>query len=419
MGGESYSNSTDMNLNLKLFCSVSLFSTILISNSICQPIQKSIDTLRLNDSDRKVENTISFNSIYSNYEKILAITGEKISVATTLLVINGDTLDPVAISTRGQSSLSFRRKSFTFDLKSKALFRHGARAESFKKFYLLSLSMDRNYSSNRLAFEMMEDIRLFPLFYSFCELRINGQSEGIYMIVERPEDWAMKMKKSPLLIRRGYNHAIDKIKTGIAATGEEAKKDRENFNLIYKSLNKYNGEELYKVLSDLLDMETYMKWIGFNFFVKNGDYTDEVFFYVDRSINKFNIIPWDYDDLFVAAPHEGAVLNKKLRADKLFFSTEDLLDKKIVSDPYLYRQYLLQLRDLLSQLSPEILKKDFENTYAELYPYYSNKEIISKSAWDLYPGATLAKLREELSTLYIKLSIYREVYLKDIDNKIK
>ena len=279
--------------------------------------------------------------------------------------------------------------------------------------------MDRNYSSNRLAFEMMEDIRLFPLFYSFCELRINGQSEGIYMIVERPEDWAMKMKKSPLLIRRGYNHAIDKIKTGIAATGEEAKKDRENFNLIYKSLNKYNGEELYKVLSDLLDMETYMKWIGFNFFVKNGDYTDEVFFYVDRSINKFNIIPWDYDDLFVAAPHEGAVLNKKLRADKLFFSTEDLLDKKIVSDPYLYRQYLLQLRDLLSQLSPEILKKDFENTYAELYPYYSNKEIISKSAWDLYPGATLAKLREELSTLYIKLSIYREVYLKDIDNKIK
>jgi len=266
---------------------------------------------------------------------------------------------------------------------------------------------------------MMEDIRLFPLFYSFCELRINGQSEGIYMIVERPEDWAMKMKKSPLLIRRGYNHAIDKIKTGIAATGEEAKKDRENFNLIYKSLNKYNGEELYKVLSDLLDMETYMKWIGFNFFVKNGDYTDEVFFYVDRSINKFNIIPWDYDDLFVAAPHEGAVLNKKLRADKLFFSTEDLLDKKIVSDPYLYRQYLLQLRDLLSQLSPEILKKDFENTYAELYPYYSNKEIISKSAWDLYPGATLAKLREELSTLYIKLSIYREVYLKDIDNKIK
>ena len=136
MGGESYSNSTDMNLNLKLFCSVSLFSTILISNSICQPIQKSIDTLRLNDSDRKVENTISFNSIYSNYEKILAITGEKISVATTLLVINGDTLDPVAISTRGQSSLSFRRKSFTFDLKSKALFRHGARAESFKKLYL-------------------------------------------------------------------------------------------------------------------------------------------------------------------------------------------------------------------------------------------------------------------------------------------
>ena len=419
MEGESYSNSTVMNLNLKLFFSVSLFSTILISNSICQLVQTSDDTLKLNDSERGIENSISFNTIYSNYEKVHAITGEKISVKATMLIINGDTLDPVAISTRGQSSLSFRRKSFTFDLKAKASFRHGDRTESFKKFYLISLSMDRNYSSNRLAFEMMEDIRLFPLFYSFCELRINGQSEGIYMIVERPEDWAMKMKKSPLLIRRGYNHAIDKIKTSIAVTGEEAKQDRENFNLIYKSLNKYNGEELYKILSDLLDMDTYLKWIAFNFFVKNGDYTDEVFFYVDKSINKFNIIPWDYDDLFAAAPHEGNILNKKLRADKMFFSTEDLLDKKIVSDPYLYRQYLLQLRELLSQLSSDVLKRDFENTYAELYPYYSNKEIISKSDYDLYAGATLPKLREELSTLYIKLSIYRDVYLKDIDSRIK
>jgi spore coat protein H len=391
----------------------------LISNSISQPARNSVDSLSLNDLGRTIENSISFNTTYTNYEKIQAITGQKINVAATMLIINGDTLIPEFISTRGQSSLSFRRKSFTFNLKSKASFRHGDRTDSFKKFDALSLSMDKNYSSNSLAFKMMEDIHLFALFYSFCELRINGQSEGIYMVVERPEGWAMKMKKSPLLIRRGYNHAIDKIKTGIETTSDEAGIYKDNFRQIYRTLNKYEGEELYKVLSDLLDMEVYMKWIAFNFFVKNGDYTDEVFFYVDKDINKFNIIPWDYDDLFSAAPHEGTVLNRKLRADKLFFSTEDLPDKRIAGDPYLYKQYLMQLRELLSQLSPDVIKRAFENTYAELYPYYSDKEIISKSEYDLYAGASLTKLKYELSMLCAKLLIYRDVYIKDIDSRLK
>ena len=418
-GRESYSNLTDMNLNLKLILSISLFSTILISNSNSQTTQKFDDTLVFIESERKIENSISFNTAYTNYEKIQAITGEKISVTATMLIINRDTLVPEAISTRGQSSLSFRRKSFTFDLKSNASFRHGDRTESFKKFVVLSLSMDKNYGSNRLAFEMMGSCHLFNLFYSFCELRLNGQTEGIYMVIERPEDWAMKMKKSPLLIRRGYNHAIDKIKTGIETTSDEAKKYKDNFRQIYSSLNKYEGEELYKVLSNLLDIEVYMKWIAFNFFVRNGDYTDEVFFYVDKDINKYNIIPWDYDDLFSAAPHEGNVLNRKLRAGKLFFSTEDLLDRKIVSDPYLYKQYLIQLRELLNQLSPDVIKRAFENTYAELYPYYSDNEIISKSEYDLYTGDSLPKLKYELSTLCEKLLIYRDVYIKDIDSKIK
>ena len=78
-----------------------------------------------------------------------------------------------------------------------------------KKFFVLGLSMDRNYCNNRLAFEMMEESGLFHLFYTFCELKINGQTQGICMVVERPEDWALKEEKSIFLIRRGYNNKID------------------------------------------------------------------------------------------------------------------------------------------------------------------------------------------------------------------
>ena len=71
------------------------------------------------------------------------------------------------------------------------------------------------------------------------------------------------------------------------------------YKLIYKSLKKQNGEELYKTLNQWIDLDNYMKWLAFNFLVRNGDYTDEVFLYIDPEINKFKIIPWDYDDLFL------------------------------------------------------------------------------------------------------------------------
>ena len=395
---------------------VILISPLVISKS--QPIQSNNEQLILIDTSRKIENKISFNTSHPNYVNIQATTGQKIKIKATSLVINGDTLEPEVIKTRGKSTLYLRRKSYSFSLKSEALFRHGERTESFKKFYVLSLSMDKNYRSNRLAFGMMEACDLFGLFYSFCELRINGQSEGICMVTERPEDWAMKKKDSPLLIRRGFDNNIDKIKSGKETSKDESKKYRDNFRQIYRSLYKYEGEKLYTELSNWLDIDVYMKWLAFNYFVRNGDYTDEVNFYVNPGTGKFSIIPWDYDDLFSAAPHEGNVESRKILGNKLFFSTEDLLDKKIVTDPYLYNIYLVQFSELMNRLSAGVLKKIFENTYAELYPYYTNNEVISRSEYDLYKDANLIKLKNDLLFLYENLLINRELYLRYLKTEI-
>jgi spore coat protein H len=405
-----------MNLNFK-FINLLLFSFLVIFNSNSQPVQANYDKLNLTDLGRKIENSISFNTTLYSYKRIGDTTGKKISVKAISLIINGETMDPEEISTRGQSSLHFKRKSYSFSLKSEALFRHGERTESLKKFYAISLSMDKNYSRNRLAFEMMEAAQLFPLFYSFCELRINGQSEGIYMVIERPEDWAIRKKESPLVIRRGYNNTIKKIMTDNKVDREKAIKYKGYFGQIYRSLNKYEGEELYKTLSKWLDMNAYMRWIAFNFFVRNSDYTDEVYFFIDPGTNKFSIIPWDYDDLFAIAPHEGNVASRKFIGDKLFFSTEDRLDKKIVTDPYLYKIYLIQLEELMNQLSNDVLKRVFENTYAELYPYYSDNDIISNARYDLYGEKNLNSLKSDLLSVYENLIIYRSIFLKYLENK--
>jgi spore coat protein H len=210
---------------------------------------------------------------------------------------------------------------------------------------------------------------------------------------------------------------MDKIVTDKKIDKSEVKKYCSYYYQIYRCLNKHEGETLYKTISGWLDIDFYMKWLAFNYFVRNGDYTDEVYFYMDPGIHKFSIIPWDYDDLFLSAPHEGITENKKLLGDKLIFSAEDLLDAKIASDTYLHSIYLNQLREMLNQLSNAVLKRVFENAYAELYPYYSRNEIINISEYDVYKNANLERLQNYMSSLYNQLRYSRDFYLDILRKK--
>lgn len=351
-----------------------------------------------------IENSIDIYVTNNDLSKINIIDGEKVKLSDAVVVINHDTLPCEEIKTRGRSSLLFKRKSLAFNLEKDAHFRHGEKKSKMNKFYALSLSMDQNYCSNRLAFEMMEKINLMHLFYSFGEININGKSQGICMIIERPEDWALKKMNSPLMIRRGYNESMDKISYKKAGNKTENKKYVEYYKLIYKSLKKYEGEELYKKLSEWIDIDEYMRWMAFNYLVKNGDYTDEVFFYIDPETKKFRIMPWDYDDLFLPMPHEGSEKSKKVLGNKLIFSSEDLLDVKIASDPYLYKKYLGELHSVLMIISNETLKEIFENTYAELYPYYINTNVIEMSRFDSHRESNLGILEYYLRKLYDQLT---------------
>lgn len=406
-----------MNINIKSGLLFLLFSFASFWYSQSQPVQKKDHSLQLKDTGRRIENSVSFVTSKSNYEKIRAVTGKKILVKTGYLIINGDTIVPEEIMTRGQSTLLYPKKSYSFYLRSSAELSHDEKKVSLKRFYLLSLSMDRNYFCNRLAYEMMAELGLFDLFYSYCDLKINGKSEGIYLIIERPEDWALKKQDSPVIIGRGYNHDIDKLKAGENSSKEDIRKYRNNYNQIYRSIDKYEGEKFYSIISGWLETENYLEWLAFNFFVRNGDYTDEVYFYVNNQTGKFGLIPWDYDDLFSLTPHEGNTESRKDIAGKLFFSTEDELDKKIVNDTWAYNKYLIQLEDVLTRLTEEKLINIFEKTYAELYPYYSDEDIISQSEHDRYGTTDIVRLQKEMEGHYNQLLNFRQAYTDFLKKK--
>lgn len=373
----------------------------------------------LQDAGMMIENQILLDLPGMENTILRSSRGRKFKIRPRRIVINSDTLDAKEITTRGQTTLMFDRKSLNIKLKSKATFRHGTRTELLKDFSLLSLAMDKYYCRNRLAFEMLDTLGIFNLFYSFCELRINGSSAGVYMILERPEDWAIKEKQSPAVIRRGYDHKISKMKAGKNVSRTDTKKYTGCYRQIYRSLHDYEGKELYNVLQENVDMDVYMKWIAFNFLVQNGDYSDEIFFYMDPAINKYRIIPWDYDDIFARIPHEGASKGNAIIGDKLIFSAEDLLDEKIITDTYLYAVYLERLKAVLEILSPALMKSVFEQTYAELYPYYINEEIISNTQSDYYNDANLENLQIHLKKMYLLLCGTRTGALKYLAKPVK
>ena len=403
-----------MGPGMKSACVGLLIHLMAVVASYCQENQENLTFLNFKDAGKGVENVILLNIPEMDYRLLHYTTGEKAIIEARHLIINGDTIKVSKINTRGQSTLMFWRKSLNCKLKSKAEFKHDERTETLKRFYLLNLSMDKYYCRNRLAFGMMEELDLFHLFHAYGELKINGRSEGIYMIIERPEDWALKEKNAPLVLRRGYNHKIEKYISNGKTDRGESRTYLKNYKQIYRVLKEYEGEELYAALGQYMDLDFYMKWLAFNFLIHNGDYADEVFFYVDSEIRKFRIIPWDYDDIFATTPHEGTKQRDKTIGDKLLFSSEDLLDIRIASDPYLYSVYLDRFREVLETLSLERIKCILEDTYAELLPYYSDPEIIGNARYDNYNDASLGTLQNYLSRIYIILYGTRDGYLKTL-----
>jgi len=397
---------------MKHFINVLLLSAFFSGFLHAQETHYSKDKLSFIDLNRRIENRIDLFLSEKEFKKLKKETGNKVSFKERNIVFNIDTVIARKIRTRGQSTLKFRRKSFSFSFDRKVIIYKNDESKEFQNIYALNLVLDKNYVNNRLAFALLREIGFPDLYCSYGEVRVNNQSEGIYLFIERPQDWAFN-EGTPFIIRRGDQQDMTKVLTAKQLNAVQTQLFISNYENLYAYLDQYRKEELYKVLSEIMNLDMYMKWLAFNFLVKNGDYTDEVYFYIDPGNNRYNIIPWDFDDIFSSVPHEGYDHIDPIIRDKYVFSSEDPIDVKIVEDEYLYSIYLNQLHNILTILCPEKIKEELEIIFSELYPYYSNEEIMTMSKYDLFDEANFITLKKELNSIYSNLLNTRhEILLK-------
>jgi spore coat protein H len=349
-------------------------------------------------------NTITISLEQPAVDSIHASIKDKYSFHPREINVNGVQIAEGEIKLHGSSSMIFRRKSYNIKLRDNVPLYDGKDTVYLHHFYAISLSMDRNYIRNAIAMEVLSQTGLTIPRHFYARLDLNDSTEGIYMICDPPQEYALREYDSRMVIRRGYNSDIDDFYTRHISPYSE-KLIRERYLYIYNYLlQDLSGKELYKKLDNILEMKSYFEWLAFNYLFQNGDYTDEVYFYWEHDRKKFNIIPWDFDDLLHNEPHEGEKIKEARIGDKLIFSSEDNLDRAIANTPVIYTEYLKEFNRFLQQFTPDDLKEVLEDVYRDVYPYFREEDLLAQSGFDKSGITSIEKLNVDIETIYRTVS---------------
>lgn len=332
------------------------------------------------------------------------------------LQFNMDTVEVKKMKIRGTSASRVRRKSFNVDTEETISFDHNHNMNSTesKDFRLLAMSSDLCYIENHIGFGLLRQAELFPLFFKYVEVSLNDETNGVYLLIENPNDYFLDKNDYSFVMRRAYYGNIDSYKFDDNGDGFIEQDYIATFNTIYNVIKHYEGEELYNKLDEVLEVRQYMQKIAFDYLIKNGDYTDEIYLYDVPGDDKirYRVIPWDLDDIFADLPHEignaWAVGNKlgdrsydsveDVIADvgeKLIFSIEDDLDYMIAKDDYLYGIYLEELGKLMNLITEEDIRNEFDRMQDELSAFFQDSEIVNQTGHDIDP-CDPQKLIEEI-----------------------
>lgn len=335
-------------------------------------------------------------------DSIVDRLGMKYEVKDPEVLLDGREVPARWLRIRGRSSTRFRRKSFHLAFEDYETLAFGATTRRLEKVYLISMSMDRSYFQNKLAFACLQELGLFQLQHCYVEVFLNGQSEGLYLLMQRPEDYVLQDLQGAYIMRRGYREAIDDYDVAEELRRRTERKFNELYPEVVRACRERQGQDLYDYLNERIDMRSYMKWLAFNFWVQNGDYTDEVYFYSTawKDTVHLQVLPWDYDDIFAPKPHEGSGKRDKALGDKLLFSSEGVVDRAIADDPLLYAKYLEALREVLHYFTEERLQAIFAGIYSDLAPYLREERILHMSQFDKYGATSLETLRTDMDRAY-------------------
>ncbi len=246
----------------------------------------------------------------------------------------------VLVRVHGQGTTLFDRKSFVVNLLSSQQFTDDFRE---RKLFLLNLAYDPYGFEMRFCFVLAKEMRMFPSYNQFATVYVNGDPQGLYLAVERPEDAIRRTTKGVVSVLRKSTQ--ERWEEKYAAPGVGA---RDILAKLVSSQRIADHEVQAHRYEELIDLKTYLKWLAFNSLMQNGDNIDELFaFEVRKSkeqMGRLGIVAWDYDDLQEEPAHP-----RQVHDDPLMWAAEAAIDEQIIRNPVLYSRFTNVLRELLNE----------------------------------------------------------------------
>ena len=282
---------------------------------------------------------------------------------------------------RGHGSVFCERKSYTVKLAgpNRYLFPDSAHDE----FYLISLCDDVRYVNQYSAMHVLSELGLFPLQYRLIELVLDGNTRGVYLLLEKTrEELVRDNGRIGAVLRRTLSdegHEFFRVKYSddqnpTSATGR--------MDALTEELSTLEGEALIEELERRFDLEQYLRWLAFNSLFRNGDYVDEVFFYTTdqgtRSgavTDRFQIVAWDFDDMFAECHHDG--LRALSDPNELLYCAEGKLEYRLLQDRAIYDRYVVALEALIERVSVDRVAQAAQATEDALLPFFDKPEICA------------------------------------------
>ena len=326
---------------------------------------------------------------------------------------------------RGQSSLDCARKSYTVNLKGNEA-RRLAPGAANDEFYLIGQCLDDGYFRQLFANAFYREHALFPLDHRLVELTLNGESQGAYMLLEKPDETLPGDHLAlEAVIRRRFDPEDKpedvKFPKDVAQATEVLGAYKETTALVETEPTESLGE----ALDARIDLDRHLLYLAFQAVMQNGDYVDEAYFYGVREGENpnaplyFRPMGWDSDDLFSVCHHQGVHATPDPHG--VAFCVEGDLELAIYASDDLYDRFAQHVETLLTQtLTPEIVAQRVGAVRDELFSVLDDEascaamvEVGAANCADLHAhiearmGNFLGKVAAKNDELLDALSVWK------------
>lgn len=251
---------------------------------------------------------------------------------------------------RGRSSLRCPRHSYTLKLEGsdRYLFPDSASDE----YLLLSMCDDRAYLYAPSVYTLLSG-DLFPSKFRFIEFVLDGQTRGIYMMLEKTrEELVRDSARAKSVMRRQYP-------TGNLETFEVLWSDDDNlatpaarYQQFMTNISALTGDALIAALRNQLDLDQYLRYLASQSIFQSGDYIDELYLSgTEQADGKggisetYRFMAWDPEGYTTC--HGGGAL-AYVDANNMAYCAEARLDHKILADPKVYGIFVSKLETALN-----------------------------------------------------------------------